>query len=140
MIEFLNAGAVSARYDQRLIRAGASIEGPVLAAERRHHYEQVRDLIELAAALLRAVNREHPLHDGNKRLSVCLCDEFLGLNDHRLDGDDLELAELVWGVAREAGSLTDSTVAERLRPFVREGRADVAFAERHPETIDNLAN
>ena len=51
-------------------------------------------LYDKAAALLLAVNRDHPLSDGNKRLSWLVTKAFLALNGHHLaansvrDGDE----------------------------------------------------
>jgi death-on-curing protein len=41
-------------------------------------------LYEKAAALLIAINRDHPLSDGNKRLSWLLAKAFLALNGHHM--------------------------------------------------------
>ncbi len=51
-------------------------------------------LCSKAGALLQAVNRDHPLSDGNKRLSWVVAKAFLALNGHDLraasvpDGDE----------------------------------------------------
>lgn len=42
------------------------------------------------AALLDAINRSHPLHDGNKRLSVLLVMLLYALNGHTLTIDPVE--------------------------------------------------
>ena len=132
---FLDAVEVDARYSE-LLRGGESLEGAVLRPERRYRYEDVNDLAELAAALLVAVNRRHALVDGNKRASITLGDEFLALNGYRLDGDDQELAALVWEVA---AGLDEAETLERLRPFVVAGAPAEPFPDRYPAVIEALA-
>ena len=57
-------------------------------------------LYNKAAALLIAVNRDHPLADGNKRLSWLVAKAFLALNGHHMAADSVEDGdEFVRGVA-----------------------------------------
>ncbi|KQV06818.1 type II toxin-antitoxin system death-on-curing family toxin [Leifsonia sp. Root112D2] len=46
-------------------------------------------LYNKAAALLTAINRDHPLSDGNKRLSWIVTKGFLALNGHDLSADSV---------------------------------------------------
>lgn len=46
-------------------------------------------LCNKAAALLIAINRDHPLSDGNKRLSWIVAKGFLALNGHDLSADSV---------------------------------------------------
>jgi death-on-curing protein len=46
-------------------------------------------LYSKAAALLIAINRDHPLSDGNKRLSWLATKAFLALNGHHLAADSV---------------------------------------------------
>jgi len=132
---FLDAVEIDARYRESM-RNGASLEGAVLRPERRHRYEDVTDVTELAAALLVAVNRRHALAVGNERASVSLADELLTRNGYRLDGDDGVLAELVREVAAGLG---EQETAGRLRPLVAAGAPALPFAERRPRVIEALA-
>ncbi len=47
------------------------------------------------AALLDAINRSHPLHDGNKRLSWLLVATFYEVNGHPLTVDPVEGDEFI---------------------------------------------
>ena len=58
-----------------------------------------------AAALLHSLARNHPLVDGNKRLSWAATAVFLGINGHRVVANQDEVVDLVLAVA--AGTLDD---------------------------------
>ncbi len=64
--------------DRNLLRSALAAPLPVFGEEV---YPSLRDK---AAALLIAINRDHPLSDGNKRLSWLVAKGFLALNDHDL--------------------------------------------------------
>lgn len=67
-----------------------------------------------AAALLHSVARNHPLVDGNKRLSLAATIAFYGLNGMRLTLSNDEAYKLVMVIA--SGQLDDvEPIAERLR-------------------------
>jgi death on curing protein len=57
------------------------------------------DLYDKAAALLHSLARNHPLVDGNKRLSLAATLAFLGVNGVRLTLTNREAYDLVIGVA-----------------------------------------
>ena len=66
-----------------------------------------------AAALLHSIARNHPLVDGNERLSLAATIAFYGLNGMQLTLSNDEAYELVIAVA--AGELDDvEPIAERL--------------------------
>jgi death-on-curing protein len=72
------------------------------------------DLYEKAAALLHSLARNHPLVDGNKRLSLAGTLAFLGVNGVRLTLTNDEAYELIVSVA--SGEVDDvATIAARLR-------------------------
>jgi len=67
-----------------------------------------------AAALLHSIARNHPLVDGNKRLSLAATIAFYGVNGLQLTLSNDEAYELVMAIA--SGELDDvEPVAERLR-------------------------
>lgn len=136
-LHFLDPEEIDARYSDQ-VRGGESLGHTVERPRRLNHFEGVDDLVLLAAALLRAVNDKHALLDGNKRASMRLTDEFLGLNGHRLDGPDELLIEIGWTAGRH-GYETDEALAEVLRPAVVMGAPDLPFDERYPDVIADLA-
>ncbi|MBD7997550.1 type II toxin-antitoxin system death-on-curing family toxin [Oerskovia sp. Sa2CUA8] len=72
-----------------------------MAAPRARRYAvELHEGLDLkAAAIMDSVNRLHPLHDGNKRLSLILVHVFYAMNGHRLVGDQIEMADFVIEVA-----------------------------------------
>ena len=71
-------------------------------------------LHDKAAALLHSIARNHPLVDGNERLSLAATIAFYGLNGVQLTLSNDEAYELVMAIA--AGQLDDvEPIANRLR-------------------------
>jgi death on curing protein len=68
-------------------------------------HEAYPDLMTKAAALLQSLAVNHPLIDGNKRLSWLVTDVFLRFNGVELDIDDDCAYDLVVAVA--SGKLTE---------------------------------
>ena len=136
-LRFLDPDEIDLRYASE-VRGGETLAHTVERPRRLHHFEGVDDLVLLAAALLRAVNDRHALVDGNKRASMRLTDEFLGLNGHRLEGPPELLAEIGWTAGRH-GYPSDDALAEMLRPVVVDGVPNAPFDERYPQVIADLA-
>jgi death on curing protein len=66
-------------------------------------------VVEMAAAILYGVCRNHPFVDGNKRTAVAAALIFLELNGHDVHAPEGEFYDLVIGVAE--GRVTKSEVA-----------------------------
>jgi death-on-curing protein len=66
---------------------------------RMYDVELYEGLDLKAAALMDSANRLHPLHDGNKRLSLILVHVFYAMNGRRLVGGQIEMADFVLTVA-----------------------------------------
>ncbi|TDD04437.1 type II toxin-antitoxin system death-on-curing family toxin [Nonomuraea deserti] len=78
--------------------------------------EAYPDLFTKAGALLQSLAVNHPLIDGNKRLSWLVTDVFLRFNGVVLDTDDDSAYDLVIAVA--SGKLTEADeIADVLRTF-----------------------
>ena len=71
------------------------------------------DLVEVAAAYLYYLCRNHPFVDGNKRAALGACLVFLRLNGLKPKSDGPEWEELSLGVA--AGVLDRDDATQRLR-------------------------
>ena len=74
-------------------------------------------VVEMAAAYLFHIVRNHPFVDGNKRAGLIAALAFLGLNDLTLDTDADVLFSLVVGVA--AGTVAKAEVAVFLQEHAR---------------------
>ncbi|WP_327590650.1 type II toxin-antitoxin system death-on-curing family toxin [Nonomuraea sp. NBC_00507] len=80
-------------------------------------HEAYPDLMTKAAALLHSLAVNHPLIDGNKRLSWLATDVFLRFNGVVLDTDDDSAYDLVIAVA--SGKLSEvDEIADVLRTFI----------------------
>lgn len=134
---FLDPAEIDRRYAAE-VRGGETLAHTAERPRRLNHFEGVDDIVLLAAALLRAVNDKHALLDGNKRASMRLTDEFLGLNGYRLEGAPDALIEVGWTAGRH-GYESDTALAEILRPLVAAGAPDTPFDQRYPQVIADLA-
>ena len=74
------------------------------------------DLIEVAAAYLFYICRNHPFHDGNKRVAMAAAIVFLRLNDMKPAPDSDAWESLMLDVA--ASRLDRLQTTERLRAMV----------------------
>ncbi|WP_370944512.1 type II toxin-antitoxin system death-on-curing family toxin [Amycolatopsis sp. cg5] len=72
---------------------------------------------EKAAVLLESVVRNHPLIDGNKRLSWMAMFVFYGLNDLDVDAPEDDAYDLV--IAMATGSISYTEAATRLSGWTR---------------------
>lgn len=63
-----------------------------LASPRNTHAYGERALCVLAAAYAAAITRDHPFHDGNKRVSLTVAAVFLELNGLRLEASEADAA------------------------------------------------
>ena len=75
------------------------------------------DLVEVAAAYLFYLCRNHPFLDGNKRVALGACLVFLRLNGIQPRPDSQEWEDLTFGVA--SGELDRERATQRLRKLVR---------------------
>jgi len=66
-------------------------------------------VLEMAAAYLFHISRNHPFMDGNKRTAVAAALTFLEMNGIEVDAKEKEFYELVIGVAE--GKVTKAAVA-----------------------------
>ncbi|WP_102193500.1 type II toxin-antitoxin system death-on-curing family toxin [Microbacterium aurantiacum] len=74
-------------------------------------------LEEKAAALISSLGQNHPLFDGNKRLSLYLTFAFIRLNGFELTFTNEEAFDLVLGVAQSRLELEE--IAEVIRVHIR---------------------
>jgi len=70
------------------------------------------DLVEMAAAYLYHIIRNHPFMDGNKRTGLVAALVFLALHSIEIETAETKLENLIWGVAE--GRIKKAEVAEFL--------------------------
>ena len=96
----------------------AGLLSSALARPRQLSHYGTPDLVEIAAAYLFFLCRNHPFLDGNKPAALGACLVFLRLNGKTPQPDGPEWEELVLAVA--GGQLDREQTAHRLRALVRE--------------------
>ena len=103
------------------VRDSALLESAVAAPQasfgRRSPYQ---DLIEVAAAYLYYLCRNHPFIDGNKRAALGSCIVFFRLNGIKPKPDGPEWEELVLAIA--SGNLDREQATIRLREMLPTGK------------------
>jgi len=70
------------------IRDQAALDSALARPRNRFVYESDVDLADLAASYGFGLTRNHPFHDGNKRISFGAAGTFVRLNGYRLIIDD----------------------------------------------------
>ena len=99
------------------VRERALLESAVAAPQATFAGESVfKDIVEVAAAYLFYICRNHPFLDGNKRAALGTCIVFLRLNGRDTAADSSEWATLTLDVAN--GSLDRHKATTRLRRLV----------------------
>ena len=105
--------------------AGLRDEGLLEAALARPRpkwtYQRKPDRATLAAAYAFGLVKNHPFHDGNKRVAFLTAVMFLGVNGHALVAEESEVVTAMLGVA--AGGATETDLAQWIRDRIRREKA-----------------
>lgn len=118
--EFLSRRVVEAMHDEQLRRhSGArglrdenALESALARPENKVFYGKP-DVMELAAAYLYGLARNHAFVDGNKRIAIVAAATFLLINGYRLTANNGTLYEFVMMVA--AGEIDEDGAAAFFR-------------------------
>lgn len=89
------------------------LESALARARQRHTYDASADLAALAAAYGFGPARDHPYHDGNKRVAFVAMAVFVGLNGFELTAGEADVVTTI--VALAAGALDEDALAEWVR-------------------------
>jgi death on curing protein len=96
------------------IRDRASLDSALARPRNRFAYEPDVDIATLASTYSFGLTRNHPFHDGNKRISFHAAGLFCMLNGYRLKvSDNLEAIQKVFDLA--AGVLSEEEFAMWIR-------------------------
>lgn len=118
IVQEIHAEAIAAFGGSQGIRDQALLESAVAAPQASFGGKSpYADMIEVAAAYLFYLCRNHPFIDGNKRAALGACLVFLRLNGAKPGPDGPEWEELTLAVAASAIDRDEAT--ERLRRLVR---------------------
>ncbi len=95
------------------VRDEDALKAALARPRQRLAYGEAPDTAELAAAYAFGLVRDHPYHDGNKRIAFVTMAVFLGLNDKRIDATEEDIVAVMLELA--AGTLTEDAFAEWVR-------------------------
>ncbi|MGJ3355146.1 type II toxin-antitoxin system death-on-curing family toxin [Providencia sp. Je.9.19] len=91
-------------------------EALIYRVQNRTHYENITDIIELAATYWVAIARGHIFHDGNKRTAFFVTMTFLYRNGIKIRDNDCTLENLT--VEAATGEKTVDQLAQCLRELI----------------------
>lgn len=104
----LHGALLRAHGGARGLRDEGLLDSALAAPKNRFAYDNA-DVFQLAASYAYALSRNHPFHDGNKRVALTLAGLFLALNGYRLDAPEAEAATAFWALG--AGELDEAFLA-----------------------------
>lgn len=100
-------GGLPGVRDERLLESALARPRQVFS------YGASIDIAALAAAYAYGLARNHPYHDGNKRVAFMAMAVFAEINGYGLDADDADVVEAMLTLAD--GTLEEEALAEWLR-------------------------
>jgi death-on-curing protein len=95
------------------MRDEGALEAALARPRQRWAYGGDPDIAALAAAYAFGLARNHPYHDGNKRIAFVTMAVFLGLNGRRIDATEEEIVAVMLELAE--GTLAEDVLAEWIR-------------------------
>jgi len=95
------------------VRDAGLLESALARPRQLHAYGDKPGIVEMAAAYVAGIVRNHPFFDGNKRTGFVAGVLFLELNGYRFTATEEDATQAVFGLA--AGRLDDATFAEWMR-------------------------
>lgn len=100
-------GGLEGMHDEGLLES--ALDRP----RNKFSYESESDIFDLAAAYGFGLAKNHPFHDGNKRIAFLAVGLFLAINGYRLLADQMDAIQTMLSLA--AGQLTEDSFAEWVR-------------------------
>ena len=95
------------------IRDEHALESAPAKAALKWNYSDPTDLPALAAAYAFGIVRNHPYHDGNKRIGFLAMVTFLGVNGYDFSATETEVVAEIMALAD--GSLSEDALAQWVR-------------------------
>ncbi len=95
------------------LRDENALESALARPPQKWHYADATDLALLAAAYAFGLIRNHPYHDGNKRIGFLAMATFLGVNGCEFDAPDAEVVAEIVAVAD--GTASEDALADWIR-------------------------
>jgi death-on-curing protein len=116
-VELLHGESLAEHGGLPGLRDQGMLESALARPQNLHAYEDVSDILALAACYGVALAKNHPFNDGNKRIAFVACLTFARLNGWMIDADRAEAAAMLLEVA--SGSLGQAELAGWLRSNAR---------------------
>jgi death-on-curing protein len=118
---WLNRVVVDAIHTEQLrehgglsgVRDETALESALARPRQKWHYAEKADMALLAAAHGFGLVKNHPYHDGNKRIGFLTMVTFLGINGHELHVTDAEVVAEMWALAD--GRVSEEDLADWIR-------------------------
>lgn len=95
------------------VRDEGLLESALARPQQMHAYAETTDIAALAAAYAYGLARNHPYHDGNKRIAFMTMAVFAELNGHEFEASEADVVETMLRLA--AGELEEDALTEWLR-------------------------
>lgn len=126
---FLSRAAIEALHRETLaehgglegIRDEGLLESAIARPRQRAGYEPEATEVDLAASLGFGLSRNHPFHDGNKRIALIVAFAFLELNGRRVVAGEAEAFDAFMRLA--AGEPDEAGLARWIAANSRAGRS-----------------
>jgi death on curing protein len=95
------------------VRDEGLLESALNRPRNKFAYESEHDTFDLAAAYGFGLAKNHPFHDGNKRIAFLAVGLFLAINGYELVADQADAIQTMLTLA--AGHLTEGSFADWVR-------------------------
>jgi death-on-curing protein len=95
------------------VRDENALESALARAQQKWHYANLTDVPTLAAAYTFGLVKNHPYHDGNKRVGFLAMVTFLGVNGYDFSATDAEVVVEI--VALADGTISEEALADWIR-------------------------
>jgi death-on-curing protein len=95
------------------LRDEDALESALARPRQKWSYGDEPDLAALGASYAFGLVRNHPFHDGNKRMGFLAAAVFLGINGAEIEAPEAEVVTAMLGLA--AGDVSEEEFAEWLR-------------------------
>jgi death-on-curing protein len=99
------------------VRSQPLLESALARPQQLYAYGNSPDIIDLAAAYIFGIVRNHPFVDGNKRTGFVIGVLFLELNGYRFNASEADATEAIFQLA--AGKLSEAAFARWMRENAR---------------------
>lgn len=102
------------------VRDKTALESALSRPRNKWHYDEASELTTLAAAYGFGLCRNHPYHDGNKRVAFVIMVVFLELNRLTLNAEEADVVTVM--IALAGGKLSEKELATWLQVRSAKGK------------------